>query len=1785
MKRLSHGFIGLAALAALVGLLTDWRQDSQQGRAGGGAVSLAAVPRIAPAQKLAGAPEGREVQDRFPKAQVLATQQAEIKTESGETQVRRVRLIRDESFKYPVLRVEDEIIRTPQGERLVRQSVMVGDHVIVKLRNPKMPEAELLRLLGDGGATVRKRMPASGLWLVAFSEPQPDTVPRAISRVSKLKELVLVVEPDHIMTGQATPNDSSYNQLWGMHNTGQSGGTTDADIDAPEAWDIHTGSRSVVVAVIDSGIDQTHPDLVANLWSNPGEIAGNGLDDDGNGYVDDVRGWDWVSDDNVPNDDNGHGTHCAGSIGALGNNSSGVTGVCWQVSLLGLKFLDSGGNGFESDGAEAISYATALGVTMTSNSYTGTTYTQAMKDAIDEAHEAGILFVAASGNNALNVELYPEYPAAYDSANILSVTATTRTEGLALYSNYGATKVDLAAPGHEIYSTLPGGTYGLKNGTSMAAPHVAGACALLKSYKPSLTHMQLRELVMNTVNPLPSLSGKCVTGGRMNLYNAMLASNDILVTPTNHLSAAGPVGGDFTPSAQLLTLTNNSNVSRPWTLSANRSWVTLSSTSGTLTAGASAQITVSINSSANLLLAATHSATITVTSTSTGRVQTRTQSLEVSAAPVFSTSLDTDPGWIRGGEWAYGTPLGQGGLSFGNPDPTSGATGQKVFGVNLAGDYGVANNNPQHLTAGPFSLAGRHGAKLRYQRWLNADFQPWVVTSVEVSTNGSSWNTVWQNNISTPRDSAWTFVEHDLASLTDGQSQMWVRWKHLVTTADAYPQSGWNIDDVELSAVPDKQLRLLLPATMTEGVAPGVASITVAPAPSSNLMISLASDRPGEEVQFPPTVTLLAGQTEVIFSASVTPINDTRIDGTQSVTLTASAATWPSSSATVRVHDNESTNMTVTLPASMTEGGAAISNQARVSLPAAAVVPITINLSSSDVTELVVPVTVTIPKDQTQAFFTLTMPEDTLLDGPQSVTVTATVTGWPAANASTQVLDNESRQLSVSLISPTLESVGTVPGGVVIVPGTLVTPLTVTLVSSDTTELQVPVSVVMAAGTNSKAFDLTMVDDAQVDGDQTVNVSVSAAGFSTGNAGMTVADDERPAVAMTPTPAHLNSPTHPESDLTWSYHPATGGVPQSYDVLFGRAQVPVELIGTVTSPGLMLPRLEPATTYYWQIISRLGAETRAGPVWSFTVPPVGDLHHFSWLNVPEAVARGTGFMSRLTAFDVWGNEIPAFNSPVSLSACTQPPPTMTGTGTYAWFFPLACHYHDARTQSIYTPAEVGPAGRLTSLALDVTKLPGQLLKDFTVRLKHTTRSHYPVTERSWESADWVTVFSGNVTFSVLGWNTISFTTPFDYDGTAQLLVDVSFNNNDYSSDGTVRTSITTQDRTLAARSDSYYGSPLSWSGTTPTGSSYNILPNLRFTRSESTLPMSPATSGTFIHGSWSGNVSVQNVAADVWLKAMLPANPSLMGISSLFDIVAVNDVMLTAEPLYTGGTSNTITWNALGAGYEYELQKATLSSFSDAVSTGFITGTQQGYSSLTDGQTYHYRVRSRSAGLTGAWAEPQRSTQDATPPDLMLTPGSGGVVLVDHLTLQGSGADTSGVSAVSVNGSGVSSADAFGTWTHNISGLADGVSSFTISASDNAVPPNTRSEQWSILHLADPVSDVDGNGVGGLLQYAFHAAGMSGLSVLPQTGVQTDGGTGQRYLTLSYHRLISNPSGVEYHLETSGTLASWQPAGSDAEVLSVVPTGDGVTETVTVRLVPAMTGGGAKFLRVRVVVP
>ncbi|MEA5523368.1 S8 family peptidase, partial [Limnoraphis robusta] len=343
----------------------------------------------------------------------------------------------------------------------------VEGEVIVKLR-AGYDQAEAQSIAQSFGATIGSSTGSLGIQLWKI-DPGTD-VEAAVTALadSKLFEYVepnYIIRVDSIEEPDATPDDPSYSQLWGLNNTGQTGGRVDADIDAPEAWDYTTGG-SVVVGVIDTGVDWSHPDLAANMWRNTGEIANNGIDDDGNGYVDDYYGYDFVNNDGNPYDDHYHGTHVAGTIAASGDNGTGVTGVAWTAEIMALKFLSSSGSGTTYNAIRAVEYATQMGADITNNSWGGGGYSSGLRDAIAAAGNAGSVFIAAAGNNSTNNDSSPHYPSNYNPSNVISVASTDHNDSLSWFSNYGRTSVDLAAPGSSIYSTSPGNGYRTLSGTS-----------------------------------------------------------------------------------------------------------------------------------------------------------------------------------------------------------------------------------------------------------------------------------------------------------------------------------------------------------------------------------------------------------------------------------------------------------------------------------------------------------------------------------------------------------------------------------------------------------------------------------------------------------------------------------------------------------------------------------------------------------------------------------------------------------------------------------------------------------------------------------------------------------------------------------------------------------------------------------------------------------------------------------------------------------------------------------------------------------------------------------------------------------------------------------------------------------------------------------------------------------------------------------------------------------------------------------------------------------------------
>ena len=370
----------------------------------------------------------------------------------------------------------------------------------------------------------------------------------AIKRL-KTHQAIEYVEPDYRVSIATTPNDPRFGDLWGLNNEGQTGGVADADIDAPEAWSISTGSRDVVVGVIDTGVDYSHPDLLANAWVNPGEIAGDGIDNDGNGYVDDVHGINAITNSGDPMDDQGHGTHVSGTIGASGNNNEGIVGVNHDVSIAGCKFLDASGSGSTSDAIKCIDYMVGLknsGVNLRvlNNSWGGGGYSQALADAITASEDADILFVAAAGNDAVDNDVNPHYPSNYENDSVLSIASTDSSDNMSGFSQWGLESVDMGAPGSAILSTIPGGGYATYSGTSMATPHVAGVAALVLSVNPDLTTVELKELLMSSGDANTALTGKTVAGTRLNANQALLDADPtpgfkLSVTPTTQQATVG----------------------------------------------------------------------------------------------------------------------------------------------------------------------------------------------------------------------------------------------------------------------------------------------------------------------------------------------------------------------------------------------------------------------------------------------------------------------------------------------------------------------------------------------------------------------------------------------------------------------------------------------------------------------------------------------------------------------------------------------------------------------------------------------------------------------------------------------------------------------------------------------------------------------------------------------------------------------------------------------------------------------------------------------------------------------------------------------------------------------------------------------------------------------------------------------------------------------------------------------------------------------------------------------
>ena len=392
------------------------------------------------------------------------------------------------------------------GELLVR---LKPNHSLASEENSSLAQLGKVaaRYPLGGAPALQDSFSSSEILHLKLHDQSPEALEKAVQELQDNPGVAYAVTNDIVEAfGEVRPNDLHSN-LYGMER-----------ISAPQGWADTTGDRgkAPLVAVIDSGTDYTHPDLAANIWTNPNEVR-NGKDDDGNGVIDDIHGYNAPEKSGDPSDSGSHGTHVAGTVAAVGHNGTGVTGVAWEAQLMPCRFI-SGGFGTMADAIAALTYADSQGARITQNSWGGTNPNQALVDALAASPA---LHICAAGNSGNDSDIKPLFPAAYPLDNILAVAATDDKDQLAGFSNYGAQAVDLAAPGVNTYSTIPGGEYGTKSGTSMATPHVSGAASLVLTKFPHLTNEELKDRLMFSTDRLPHLEGKVVSGGRLNLARAL----------------------------------------------------------------------------------------------------------------------------------------------------------------------------------------------------------------------------------------------------------------------------------------------------------------------------------------------------------------------------------------------------------------------------------------------------------------------------------------------------------------------------------------------------------------------------------------------------------------------------------------------------------------------------------------------------------------------------------------------------------------------------------------------------------------------------------------------------------------------------------------------------------------------------------------------------------------------------------------------------------------------------------------------------------------------------------------------------------------------------------------------------------------------------------------------------------------------------------------------------------------------------------------------------------------
>jgi hypothetical protein len=1052
-----------------------------------------------------------------------------------------------------------------------------------------------------------------------------------------------------------------------------------------------------------------------------------------------------------------------------------------------------------------------------------------------------------------------------------------------------------------------------------------------------------------------------------------------------------------------------------------------------------------------------------------------------------------------------------------------------------------------------------------------------------------------------------------------------VRWGG---TGLAYADSTtvYSYNDEFDSFVTPPAVTVVLPGSIAEnaGTLSGGGSVQIQDALTSNLTVNLQSTD-SVQLQVPASVTILAGQLSATFNVSVA--DDSILNGARSVSVIPSGtAGYAYQTGSTLVTDNETTTVSLSAPTTLVEGAGLVSGPVVVSLGSAVGADVTIQLTSSDTTLITVPATVVIPYGTTSAVVPLTVLDDGYIRGTKNVVVTATETGWNAAAKSIAITDVESATLTVSYDSPTVSEATYYTGASIILGGKVDAPLTVNLTCDVPSRLTVPASVTIPAGSSSVYFSALPFNNTLTDGRRTVTTTATAIGFVTGTASIVVIDDDVGAFTwtippnvvagmllnITVTPTSIDGdPTGMNSSPTWNLAAARNG------------------------SAIALAAMTPLATSYpytsangTATINSAGANTVLSFVYNgttytspaFAIAP-GPQAGFAWGAInPSGPQPNVAFPVTLTAADSYGNAISAFTGTAALTATQSATSVTVGTGTDTYVPLIATAYNLNRNQTVYLASEVGAAGSIRTLAVQVSQAPGQAFDAFTVRAKHTTLTT-PDTSSGWDNTGWTTLKQGALNLGqATGWVVIHLDTPFSYNGTSNLALDISYSNATATSGGTCySTSNSGQTYSALGNSGNGYGDPLTWTSgyNTPTPSQINSRPNLRFGFGNA-LSMTPTTTGSFVNGAWSGNVTLPTTANSVFLTAH---SGVYYGDSNLFDVGAVPPAapVLSALPAYATGTSASTAWSTVTA-TDYYIEAATDNTFASPVAnSGWITATSYVFTGLTDGTHYYYHVRGRKGTLLGPWSNTVDSTFDNVGPKIYLsalddtaitnfTTTRNPVLIQGHLT------DTSGIASFAIISGGTSypwTVNADGTWSVSLTTPSAGSYSLGFYGVDKATATaNTTTRNLFVTRIADTDSnglpddwqtgnglplngantaqtaDFDHDGRPNLLEYALNTPpNSSSGNAMPNATNEVKSADGKTYLVFRYDRR-RGALDLTYSLEFSTDLATWSATSQQTE-LTAPPTlnADNTTERVVTRVLPDVSqfAGHKVFVRLKVV--